>query len=363
MDRKKFTPIIILVVVGILAIGGGIWYYKVQQSSISRPSLGKPSNQKLPPEKQAVEDQYAKERAEGLKHPAPKVPFVVATTSIVVKDVAGWETYRDELYGYEITLPKLAGIDVSRQTKYDTSLTSLKSLEGTIEMKIGDRYWYRKPRGQYYEACSLTFLTKLNNDSNLEIDFSNSNFSSIGCTPISLSENITREIFSSLLTFDPLSDWKSYHYEKYGIGISFKYPPNAKLSVTNDGLLEIIYPPQDAWPISIRSAPPSTEFRASVSALGDVGGKYVFNYDTNQWLLEGKPTCAPSLHVGAAHAPTEIYVLKQGFLEVGEGVEPPLSHTDLFYTILKTLTFDHPEAIVQPRCPDPDPYSEKNYHP
>lgn len=150
---------------------------------------------------------------------------------------AGWETYTNKIYGFEIRRPTL-------EEPYNTVRTSISSLgEGIVftvsnkdfaqgELKI-ESTTFCSDWGSYYKGayspCNRSEGALFSKTIGT-IRYSFYCYSEGGMGPaIPLSESskaICGEIATTFKTMprEPLSDWKTYHSEKYGFEL--KYPPS-----------------------------------------------------------------------------------------------------------------------------------------
>ena len=112
--------------------------------------------------------------------------------------------------------------------------------------------------------------------------------------------------------------------------------------------------------ISINMFSPDTVFTTAESWGDRDDLKMHFDYGTNQWIFNDKIVCreisitepsTPLYYLNIVHgAETDGIVTKEGILALNEGVEPPMPHTELYWLITKTITFDNGVMPIRAKC-------------
>ena len=171
---------------------------------------------------------------------------------------------------------------------------------------------------------------------------------------------------------DETAKWKTYHSDKFGL--SFQYPSGyTTLNPGKDGSIEI--PPPESSDqgehsgLLISFVPLTTEFTT------DMDSNYL-KYDpaAHRWnkdsggMREGternyQSSCEKVFPLGKARFPAYsvvykyhedyVVILKQGMLRITENpVEEPIppGARDFFTTMLDSMTFDDPTAVIKASC-------------
>jgi hypothetical protein len=96
-NNKGFAPIlIILIVVGVLTLGGGTYYFLVKKAP---KAVGCTQEAKICPDGSSV------------GRTGPNCEFAECPT-VKEEDIASWSIYKNEKYGYEIKYPKKLEVEV-----------------------------------------------------------------------------------------------------------------------------------------------------------------------------------------------------------------------------------------------------------
>lgn len=107
MNRKGFAPLIIVLILGVLIIGSGVWYWKQQSVSTS------------PQPQTALSTETTAATSTSATQP-PSIP-----SSSISTDTSNWKTYRDPSNGFEFHFPS--------DWKIESTSSSEISLKPTLE--------------------------------------------------------------------------------------------------------------------------------------------------------------------------------------------------------------------------------------